>query len=415
MRQIFHVARREFLETARSRWFVVGTVLFPLFMGALIFLPALLVQSSGSATRCVVLDETGVLLEPLREALKGDERLKTFELVEAPAGTGVDALRKAVAREEYQGLLHLPAGVMQEAGATFYARGLSVASERLDNLLTDVVSRQRLVATGMDPERARAATRWVEVEAFQVNKQGVWEKKNWGQIYLVTMVFVMMMYFTIALYGVTMMNSTVQEKSSRVMEVLLSATTPFELMAGKLLGKGAASLTQLGAWSLTGFAAVLYGAASSSESSGLTRVLGSVPPAAFGWFLIFFVLGFFTMASIYASLGSTCNTPEEASQLQFPAILPLLASLILSFLVISQPDNRLGVVLSMVPYMSPILMFVRIVVRTPPLWQILLAVVVNLATICGTIWIAGRIYRVGVLMYGKRPTLPELARWVRSA
>jgi ABC-2 type transport system permease protein len=144
-------------------------------------------------------------------------------------------------------------------------------------------------------------------------------------------------------------------------------------------------------------------------------VLGSVPPAAFGWFLIFFVLGFFTMASIYASLGSTCNTPEEASQLQFPAILPLLASLILSFLVISQPDNRLGVVLSMVPYMSPILMFVRIVVRTPPLWQILLAVVVNLATICGTIWIAGRIYRVGVLMYGKRPTLPELARWVRSA
>ena len=108
MRQILHVARREFLETARSRWFVIGTVLFPLLMGSLIFLPMLLVRSGGSATRCVVLDETGVMIEPLREALKSDERLREFELVEAPAGAGLDALRQAVASEEYQGLLHLP-------------------------------------------------------------------------------------------------------------------------------------------------------------------------------------------------------------------------------------------------------------------------------------------------------------------
>jgi ABC-2 type transport system permease protein len=373
----------------------------------------LLVRSSGGATRCVVLDETGVLIEPLREAVKSDQRLAAFEWVEAPAGSSVDALRGAVGREEYDALLHLPPGVLQESGATFYARGLSVASERLDNLLTDVVTRQRLVSRGMDPDQARSATRWVEVEAFQLSREGAAEKKNWGQIYLVTMTFVILMYFTIAMYGVTMMNSTVQEKSSRVMEVLLSSTTPFELMAGKLLGKGAAALTQLGAWSLTGLVFALYGA--SAGNSGLSQAAGAIPKAAFGWFLVFFVLGFFTMAAIYAALGSTCNTPEEATQLQFPAILPLLASMIFSFLVISQPDNPIGVILSMVPYLSPILMFVRIVVRTPPLWQILLAVAVNLATIAATVWLAARIYRVGVLMYGKRPTLPELLRWARMA
>lgn len=412
MDQMLHVARREFLETARSRWFIIGTVVFPLLLGGLMFLPALMVRSTGGPTKCVVLDETGSLLEPLREEAKGDPQLAAFEWMAAPDGAGAEALRDAVAREEYQAFLHLPAGVLQDQVATFYARGLGIASARLSRPLSNVVTRQRLVASGLDPDSARAATRPVELEAFQMSREGAAEKKNWGQIYIVTMVFVMLMYFTIAMYGVTMMNSTVQEKSSRVMEVLLSSTTPFELMAGKLLGKGGAGLTQLGVWSLTGLAFALFGA--SSGQSGLAEVAGAIPRAAFGWFLVFFVLGFFTMAAIYAALGSTCNTPEEATQLQFPAVLPLMASMILSFLVISQPDHPAGVILSMVPYLSPILMFARIVVRTPPLWQILLAVAVNLATIAGTVWVASRIYRVGVLMYGKRPTLPELARWARS-
>ncbi|MGH9869020.1 MAG: ABC transporter permease [Candidatus Polarisedimenticolia bacterium] len=413
MSQILQVARREFLETARSKWFVIGTVAFPLLLGALMFVPVLMVRSGGGTTRCVVVDETGVLLAPLREAVKNDEMLKRFELIEEPGQTDLEQLRQAVSREEHDAVLHLPAGVLTDGTATFYARGLSIATERLDRVLTKVVTGQRLAASGLDPSAAQAATRPVEVESFQIGKGGIAEKKNWGQVYIATMSMVMLLYFTIAIYGVTLMNSTVQEKSSRVMEVLLSTTSPFELMAGKMLGKGSAALTQMSAWSLTGLAFVLYGAASGSQ--GIAQIASSLPPAVFGAFLLFFVLGFFTMGSVYTALGSTCNSPEEASQLQFPAVLPLMASLMLSFLIISQPDNAVGVVLSMVPFLSPILMFVRIVVRTPPIWQILLAVVVNLATIVGTIWLAARIYRVGVLMYGKRPTLPEIVRWARSA
>lgn len=414
MRQIGHIALREFLETARSRWFLIGTVAFPLLLGSLMFLPALMVRSGGGPTRCVVVDETGVLLSSLHEAAKTDKWLSTVEFVAPEAGAAsLDDLRRAVGREQYDALLHLPAGVMEDAKASYYARGLGMASERIDKMLTDVVTRQRLAAAGLDASRAAALTRWVPVEAFQVGKEGSAEKKAWGQIYLITMTLVMLIYFTIAMYGVSMMNSTVQEKSSRVMEVLLSTTTPFELMAGKLLGKGSAALTQMAAWALTGLAFVLYGAASGSAS--VAEAAGAVHPSVFGWFLLFFVLGFFSMGSIYTALGSTCNTPEEATQLQFPAVMPLMASMILSFLIISRPDHPAGIVLSMVPYLSPILMFVRMLVRMPPLWQVLVAIVVNVATIAGTVWLGARIYRVGVLMYGKRPNIPEILRWARSA
>src|SRR5262245_7000369 len=299
--------------------------------------------------------ETGVLLEPLKKAAQEDERFAGYELIGvAPEPGGVEKLKGAVGREEYDALLHLPAGVLESRPAAFYARGLGIASARLDNLLTGIVTRHRLEAAGIDSQRVEAITRWVPVEAFQVSEGGAAEKKDWGKVYVVTMGFVMLIYFTIAMYGVSIMNSTVQEKSSRVMEVLLSSTTPFELLAGKLLGKGAAGLTQLGTWALAGLVVVLGGG--STRMMGIGSVVGLIPPSAFGWFIMFFLLGFFTMASVYAAAGSTCNTPEEATQLQFPAIMPLLVALMMSFLVISHPDGTAGVLLSFVPFLSPILM-----------------------------------------------------------
>ncbi len=411
--RILLMIKREFLETARTKWFLIGLVVFPLFLLGMTLVPALLIRSGGDATRCAVMDETGVLLEPLKRAAQEDPRFAGYEFVGvAPEPGGVERLKGAVGRDEYDAVLHLPAGVLESSPAAFYARGLGIASERLDNLLTAVVTRHRLEAAGVDQHRIDSITRWVPVESFQVSEGGAAEKQDWGRIYLVTIGFVMLIYITVAIHGVTIMNSTVQEKSSRVMEVLLSSTSPFELLAGKLLGKGAAALTQLGTWALAGLAVVLAGGSTGMTGSG--SVIGAIPPSAFGWFIVFFLLAFFTMASVFAAAGSTCNTPEEATQLQFPAILPLVTALVLSFLVISHPDGTAGALLSFVPFLSPTLMFVRILVRTPPLWQILLACAINLMTILATVWLASRIYRVGVLMYGKRPTLPEIVRWVRA-
>lgn len=412
--RILQIVKREYLETARSKWFVIGTIAAPVLLLGMMFIPALLVKSGGDATRCGVLDETGILLEPLREAVKTDERLASFQWIPVPPeDAGIDRIKAAVGANRYDAVLYLPSDILTGGHAQFYARGLGIATERLDNLLTDVVTRHRLVTNGLAPTLVESVTRWVVVDAFQVGEGGKVEKMEWGTIYFVTMGFVMMIYFTVAIYGVSIMNSTVQEKSNRVMEVLLSSTTPFELMVGKLVGKGAAGLTQLGAWALTGLTFVTFGGAYATFSDIDLSVI--VPPAVFGWFIVFFLQGFFTMAAIYAAAGSTCNTPEEATQLQFPAVMPMLAALMLAFFVISHPDQTAGVICSFVPFLSPILMFVRILVRTPPFWQILLAIVINTATIFATIALAARIYRIGVLMYGKRPTVPEVLRWVRSS
>ncbi|HKY31480.1 MAG TPA: ABC transporter permease [Candidatus Polarisedimenticolia bacterium] len=410
---ILHIARREFLETARNRWFVVGTLAFPALLFILMFLPALLIRSGGSGTRCVVVDETGALFAPLKEAIQADQRLEGFELADEPPGErAVERLRAGIGTG-HDAVLHLPEGIFTGEPATFYARGVSIASERLDRILTGVATRVRLAREGLDPDTIAASMQWVEVKAWQVGEGGELKERQWFAIYAVTMGFVMILYFTIAMYGVTILNSTVQEKSSRVMEVLLASTTPFHLMTGKLLGKGGAALTQLGVWTVTGFALSLSGGSFTTlRGVDFAEV---VAPSVFAWFIVFFLLGFFTMASLYAAAGSTCNTPEEATQFQFPVVMPLLASLLLSFMVIFHPDRALGTALSFVPYLSPILMFVRILVRTPPLWQILAAVAINVATILATTWMAARIYRTGVLMYGKRPTIPELLRWVRAS
>lgn len=413
MSRVLQIMKREYLETARSKWFIIGTVVLPLLLSGMMTLPAFFIRSGADASRVAVVDEPGGMVAALRAALEADDRLSSIALVEVPGGPGaVEGLRQAVARKEYDGLLHLPADVLESGKAVFIARGLSIASERLDNILTEVVTRRRLVDAGVDPGRLDALTAWVEVDVGQIGEGGEIEKKRWGAVYIVTFAFVMFIYFTIAIYGVTVMNSTVQEKSSRVMEVLLASTSPFELLMGKLLGKGAVGLTQLGAWALAALLlALLGGSAATIEEVPLASI---VPVSAFGWFLVFFVLGFFTMASVYAALGSICNTPEEATQLQFPAIMPMILALLLSFMVISHPDRPIGIILSFVPFLSPILMFVRILVQTPPLWQILLAVLINLLTILGMVWLAARVYRIGILMYGKRPTVPEIARWIRA-
>ncbi|HVZ18320.1 MAG TPA: ABC transporter permease, partial [Terriglobales bacterium] len=196
----------------------------------------------------------------------------------------------------------------------------------------------------------------------------------------------------------------------RVMEVLLSAIKPKELMAGKLLGVGAVGLTQVAVWAL--FMAYLgIGAASSPE----LRELFSGQPLLFIFLPVFFVLGFMLYSSMYAALGATVNSEQEAQQWQWFVTFPLIIPIILVTRIIAAPDSAMSVWLSMVPFFAPILMYVRVVASTPPWWQVGLSIALMLLTTYFIVMIASRIYRVGILMYGKRPTLPEIVKWLRYA
>jgi ABC-2 type transport system permease protein len=203
----------------------------------------------------------------------------------------------------------------------------------------------------------------------------------------------------------------IEEKSSRVIEVVASGVPPTQLLAGKLLGVGAAGLTQFLVWSLSllGISLVTAGPVAGRLS------LPEIRPLVLVSFVVFFLLGYAFYASLYAAIGAAVNTVQEAQNFIFPVIIPLILGLVCFPVILESPDSTLAVVLSLVPFLTPLLMFLRIVILTPPWWQIGLSLVFMGLAIWGVLWLSGRIYRVGILMYGKKPTFPELVRWVRHA
>jgi ABC-2 type transport system permease protein len=188
-----------------------------------------------------------------------------------------------------------------------------------------------------------------------------------------------------------------------------------QLMAGKIIGVGAVGLTQIAIWIGTGSILGTGGFAMVSQLLGDTLKDAHVPTGALVLFPVFFILGYATYACLYAAIGSMCTTDEEAQQLQFPVTLPLVLCMVFATTIMRDPNTPLAFWLSMFPLTSPIIMFVRVSVNMPPIWQIVASIIISLISLYGLVWITSRIYRVGILMYGKRPTLPEILKWIRYA
>jgi ABC-2 type transport system permease protein len=211
------------------------------------------------------------------------------------------------------------------------------------------------------------------------------------------------------MYGQIILGAVIEEKETRIAEILFSSLKPFTLMMGKLIGISLVALTQLGVWGLAfAFFVVL-------AASELSVHIPNIAPVVFVYFALFFLLGYFIYATIYALVGSMVTTAQEGGQLAMPVILLLVIGFYLAFPVIQSPDSSLAFWVSMVPFFSPITMLVRIVTLTPPLWQIALSLLIGFSTVILLIWVAARIYRTGMLMYGKRASIPEVWRWVRQA
>ena len=221
---------------------------------------------------------------------------------------------------------------------------------------------------------------------------------------------IMLVYMAVLFYGISVMRSVLEEKNSRIMEVLLSSATSTELMAGKILGVGAVGLTQIVVWIVMAGVVALPSLAMQPSLSNL-----EVAPFVFACFAIFFLLGYLLYSTMYAAIGAVTTTEQEGQQLQFLIVIPLVLSVFMLMPVIRTPDSAAMVWMSMIPFFAPILMFGRIVVETPPLWQILLSVVLLIGTEVLLLMLCARIYRIGVLIYGKRATLPEVLKWLKYA
>jgi ABC-2 type transport system permease protein len=220
----------------------------------------------------------------------------------------------------------------------------------------------------------------------------------------------MLLYRAVIFYGVSVMRAVLEEKNSRVMEVLLSSATSTELMAGKLIGVGAVGLTQIGIW-ITMASVYALPALAASASAGEIHIA----PLTLVAFALFFLLGYLLYSSVYAAVGAVITSEQEGQQLQFIILLPLILAVFMMGPVMRAPDSPVAMWTSMVPFFSPILMYVRIAIQPPPAWQIALSLLLLVATIAGILVLCARIYRIGILMYGKRPTLPEIMKWLKYA
>jgi ABC-2 type transport system permease protein len=431
-RDILVIAKREFIERVRTKAFVIGTILGPIFMATLMIVPAVMASKMAKSVSITVIDAEGSLRTLVEDSLRGGAALPEKENPEDPMnarprnqgttrfvvkpaeGADVAAQREAAKKEVLAGRLDvyvvLPPDVLTVSQAEYYSKTVTdfEGIRAVDRAIEKAVFARRIGAAGIEAEKIAALTKPLDLKRLRVSEEGEHEDK--GISFLLSLILVMMIYVGTLMWGQIVMTGVIEEKSNRVVEVIVSSTTPRNLLFGKLVGVGGAGLLQFGIWIL-GLVGVSAASGSLAFLSGVD--LPALNPVLIAAFPIFFLLGFFLYASLYAAIGSAVNTIQEAQNFIFPVMLPIIMAMVCWPVVMRAPDSTLSVVLSLIPFMTPILMFLRMSVLMPPVWQIALSVVLTSLTIALVIWIAARIYRVGILMYGKPPNFPEMLRWIR--
>ena len=415
MSRLRAVVRREFLERVRSKIFLIGTFVGPLLMLGLFLLPVLVMSKSrGQPLRLAIVDLTGALEPRVREALgarKAEDRPR-FEVAPPPAQADAEELRAEVLAGRLDGYVVLPSDALTRSVAEYHARNVSNLPDQrlLEEALSQVLVDERLAGEGIDAGRVRVLTRPLDLKTIRVSPGG--DREDSGTSFLFSITLMMLLYTTVLMWGQALMTSVIEEKSSRVVEVMVSGIDSGTLLTGKLLGVGAAGLLQLLVWTATLGLLSLYGGGIAGMGSFR---MPEVSPLLLASFVVFFLLGYFLYAALYAAVGASVNSVQEAQGLAFFVVMPMVVAVMFFSPVLQSPNGGLAIGLSLVPFFSPVLMFLRITAVTPPAWQIALSVVLSLLAIAAVIWVAARIYRVGILMYGKRPTFPEILRWVRHS
>ena len=410
------VVRREYLERVRTKGFVIGTILGPLVLGGMMIIPLFALRASSKLLRVAVLDRVGTLGPQIEEALRTarfDDKAR-FDVQPAggePLVAREAALRKAVLEAELDGYLVIPEDGLAKSTASYYGRNVSNRMDlrTMERAVSDVLVGVRLSGAGLDPGRVKDLTRDLDLKTIRLSESG--EREDQGAAFLFAVILLMILYTSILMWGQIVMTSVIEEKTSRVVEVMASGVSSTTLLTGKLLGVGGAGLTQFLVWSLSLFAVSL----AMAGPLGGAFPMPEITPLMLVSFVLFFLLGFLFYAALYAAIGAAVNTVQEAQNLMWPVMTPIIIGMVSFTAVLEAPDGAFSVTMSMIPGISPLIMFMRIVVQTPPTWQIVLSIGLLGLGIVGVLWVSARVYRVGILMYGKKPTFPELLKWVRHA
>ncbi len=421
MRKIWLVFKREYITRVRTKAFILGTIALPVLSLIALGISVLLSGGgSGATMRIGILDETGSLAQAVRKTLLENAAqdkvdVDVAEMIENPTPKQEALLRSQIASGSLDGYLRLPKEMAGgNSPAEFYARNFRAMTllGPVQRAVSIALITTRLKQEGKRAGDVRSMFRLAQVRLVNMTNGGDEDSEENG--FTTAIVAGMLLYMTLVIYGMSTMRSVMEEKSTRIIEILVSSIKPFHLLTGKIVSVGAVALTQYLVWAAT--IGVLLGY--SSYFAQFLRPGASVPslqlqPGLIIYLVIFFLAGYFIYASLYAAAGAIVSTDEEAHQAQLPLTLLIVGSFLLFNVVLNDPNSGLSVVLSVTPFLSPILMILREAIAPPPFWQIALALGLSILTTLYVIRFSAKIYRVGILMYGKRPSLKELRRWLR--
>lgn len=427
MRNIFLIARREYLERVRTRAFIIMTFLIPALMLGVTILPSyLLSRTGGEKKRITVVASDQRTADIIREELtKPSEEQKKHDgqsrrsgdsgsgLANAIVTMDLDtsekenaALVQKVQQKQLDGVIFATKDALAAKNVRYVTNDVSsfVTNDVIRASINRAVHRDLLKSKGLGDQEIEDALQPVGLDAQSPTGAG-----NPIVMFFTAFSLVMILYMTVFLYGLSVMRSIIEEKNSRIMEVMLSVAQAKEMMAGKILGVGGVALTQVLIWAVV--AGLTSGAA--IASAGLLKGVLSIKLLAF--FAVYAVLGFALYSTLFAAVGAMVNSEQEAQQLQFLVAMPIILSLVFMPNIIQAPGSNVAVGASIFPFTAPLIMLLRVAVQPPHAWEIGLSIAAIVATIYGLVLLCGRIYRIGILMYGKKPTLPEIMKWIKYA
>ena len=413
MRNIWLIAKREYLEQIRGKAFKVTTILIPVVFLAIFGVIAFAGKNSGADKHIAVASNDAALANRVRDSLMSDKDARMTVDVVAPAGSaGRQELLTKVAQKQLDGFLWLTTGTDgAQPQATFASRssGDFTMEGRLSDAVSHSVVAERLASRGIPPQEVSVLTKDVTIHTVQI-KNGEETSSNAIDTFVAAYGMAFLLTFTLMMYGMNVGRSVIQEKTSRIFEIMLSTVKATDMLGGKLIGIGAVGLTQLAIW--IGAAAIFSGSALAGNlMSGNMKL--QISPLEIVLFCVYFVLGYALYSALFAGLAATCDTEQELQQYTPLAAVPIWLSFGMISYIISNPNAPLSVAISLFPPCAPITMFLRMASQYPPAWQIGLSLLLLAISVYIVLWLSSRIYRVGILMYGKRATLPEMLRWLR--
>ncbi|EHQ41697.1 ABC transporter permease [Myroides odoratus] len=428
------IIKREFIAKARNKAFIVMTFLAPLFFVAVAVLIGYLSTMKSTTKVIAIHDESGIF--------SGDfENSEEYEYQNLSA-VPIAILKDSVLAEKYDGLLYIPKQEQMTAyeNSIYYisneSPGIAFIS-KIESTIENKVSSLNLIEKGIDPKIIKENQAEVNLHLEKASGEQTVKGLNEIKIFIGSLFGYCIMMFIIV-YGNMVMRSVIEEKTNRIIEVIISSVKPFQLMMGKIIGTSMAGLLQFLIWGVVGGILMLVatsvfglnaGSAANMEAAQMattmdpsvmsniqnyiSEIMGLPLLSWFVYFIIFFIGGYFLYSSLYAAIGAAVDNETDTQQFLFPVMLPLMLGVYIGFFtVIKDPHGTVATVFSMIPFTSPIVMLMRIPFGVP-IWQIIVSIVLLFATFILTVWLAAKIYRIGILMYGKRPSWKELYKWLK--